>query len=76
MSDGFDTFQKLATIERPSCPKCNHPLRLGRVSPGTAGFQELTFECSTCRHIEAHVVAIDPFRTDAVGWLASELAAS
>jgi hypothetical protein len=33
--DGFD---KLATIDRPSCPKCNHPLGLGRVSPGSAGF--------------------------------------
>jgi hypothetical protein len=71
--DGFD---KLATIDRPSCPKCTHPLGLGRVSPGKAGFQELTFECSTCRHIEALAVAIDPFRADAVGWLASELAAS
>jgi hypothetical protein len=34
---------------------------------------KLTFECSTCGRFETLAVPIDPVRTDAVGWLASEL---
>jgi hypothetical protein len=46
---------------------------VGRNSPGAVGYQELTFECSTCGRFETLAVPIDPLRTDAVGWLASEL---
>jgi hypothetical protein len=48
-------------------------MRLARISPGERGFEERTFECRTCRRIEKLSVAIDPLKTDAVGWLASEL---
>jgi hypothetical protein len=46
---------------------------LARISPGKRGFEEHTFECSTCHRIEKASFAIDPLKTDAVGWLASEL---
>lgn len=48
-------------------------MALARLSPGQRGFEERTFECSTCERTETISVAIDPMKTDAVGWLASEL---
>jgi hypothetical protein len=46
---------------------------LARISPGKRGFEERTFECRTCHRTEKISFAIDPLKTDAVGWLASEL---
>jgi len=46
---------------------------LARISPGTRDFEERTFECRTCHRIEKISSAIDPLKTDAVGWLAGEL---
>jgi hypothetical protein len=60
-------------IERPMCLACKHRMGLARISPGKRGFEEHTFECSTCHRIEKISLAIDPLKTDAVGWLASEL---
>jgi hypothetical protein len=62
-----------ATIERPSCRKCKHPMSLARVSAGRFGHQERRYECSTCGRSEIVEIPVDPLRTDAVGWLASEL---
>jgi hypothetical protein len=59
--------------DRPTCPVCKHRMALGRVSPGERGFEDRRFECSTCERIERVSVAVDPMKTDAVGWLASEL---
>jgi hypothetical protein len=72
-SSRFVRFVERATVERPSCRKCKHPMMVGRNSPGAIGYQELTFECSTCGRFETLAAPIDPLRTDAVGWLASEL---
>jgi tRNA(Ile2) C34 agmatinyltransferase TiaS len=58
---------------RPLCPTCKHRMKLARVSPGKRGFDEYTFECSTCHRTEKVSVFVDPMRTDATGWLASEL---
>jgi hypothetical protein len=46
---------------------------LAQISPGKRGFEMRTFECSTCHRIEKVSIAVDPLKTDAVGWLASEL---
>jgi hypothetical protein len=46
---------------------------LARISPGERGFELRTFECSTCHSVEKIEIAVDPLKTDAVGWLASEL---
>jgi hypothetical protein len=48
-------------------------MALARISPGEREFEEHTFECSTCGRTEKIAVAIDPMKSDAVGWLAGEL---
>jgi len=48
-------------------------MALGRISLGERGFEERTFECSTCERTEKVSVLVDPLKSDAVGWLASEL---
>jgi hypothetical protein len=62
-----------AIVQRPICPVCQHRMGLARVSPGRRGFEDRTFECSTCRRIEKVTLPVDPLRTDALGWLAGEL---
>jgi len=59
--------------ERPMCPVCKHRMALARISPGLRGFEEHTFECSTCERTEVVRFAVDPMQTDTVGWLAGEL---
>lgn len=59
--------------DRPMCPACKHRMALARISPGQRGFEERTFECSTCERTETISVPVDPMKTDAIGWLASEL---
>jgi hypothetical protein len=59
--------------ERPMCPVCKHRMGLGRISPGRRGFEERTFECRTCFRIKKVLFPVDPMKTDAVGWLASEI---
>jgi hypothetical protein len=59
--------------ERPMCPVCKHRMALVRISPGQRGFEERTFECSTCERTEVASFEVDPMKTDAVGWLAGEL---
>jgi hypothetical protein len=48
-------------------------MSLARISPGERGFEERTFECSTCYRVEKVSFPVDPLKTDAVGWLAGEL---
>ena len=59
--------------DRPMCPTCKHRMGLARISPGDRGFEQRTFECATCHRIEKQSFAVDPFRPDSVGWLASEI---
>jgi hypothetical protein len=48
-------------------------MALARISPGKRGFDDYTFECSTCHRTEKVSVVVDPMRTDAAGWFAGEL---
>jgi hypothetical protein len=64
---------EMLITERPSCPTCKHKMGLALISPGKRGFEMRTFECATCHRIEKVSFPIDPLKTDAVGWLASEL---
>jgi hypothetical protein len=73
ISAGCWAMRNPSIVERPVCLICKHRMGLARISPGERGFEERTFECRTCRRIEKLSVAIDPLKTDAVGWLASEL---
>jgi hypothetical protein len=43
------------------------------VSPGPEGFERRTFECRKCGHTESKVIARDPLKSEAVGWLSGEL---
>ncbi len=62
-----------STNERPMCPVCKHRMALARISPGERGFEERTFECATCGRTEKISLAVDPMKSDALGWLAGEL---
>ena len=59
--------------DRPMCPVCKHKMALARISAGQRGFETRTFECSTCDRMENVSLAVDPMKTDAVGWFASGL---
>src|ERR1700676_3238711 len=48
--------------DRPMCPMCKHRMALGRVSPGGRGFEDRTFECSTCERTEKISVVVDPMK--------------
>jgi uncharacterized protein YlaI len=54
------------------CPTCKHRMGLAGISPGERGFEQRTFECSTCDRVEEVSFPVDPLKTDALGWLASE----
>jgi hypothetical protein len=71
---GQKAMRNLASIiERPMCAACKHRMGLVRISSGERGFEERTFECGTCHRIEKATLPVDPMKTDALGWLASEL---
>jgi hypothetical protein len=48
-------------------------MMLERVSPGPTGFERRLFECPRCDHVEISVIASNPFKSKAAGWLAGEL---
>jgi hypothetical protein len=45
---------------------------LAGIIAGNRGFEDRTFACSTCHRTEKSSVAVDPMKTDALGWLAGE----
>ena len=47
---------------RPMCQVCKHRMSLARISPGERGFEELTFECSTCGRTEKMLCKLIPLR--------------
>jgi hypothetical protein len=47
-------------------------MMLERVSPGPIGFEQRLFECPRCNRVEISVIASDPFKSTAAGWLAGE----
>jgi hypothetical protein len=67
--------QFLTAIERPRCSRCHTRMMLERVSAGPTGFEHRLFECSKCDQVELSVIASDPLKSNAVGWLAGELRA-
>ena len=67
--------QFLTAIERHRCSRCQTRMMLERVSPGPIGFEKRLFECPKCDHVEITVIASDPFKSNAAGWLAGELRA-
>jgi hypothetical protein len=43
------------------------------IASGPEGFERRTFKCPKCGHGETGMVASDPLRSDAAGWIAGEL---
>jgi hypothetical protein len=67
--------QVLSTFERPRCPRCEARMMLERTSSGPIGFEHRLFECPKCDHVEISVIASDPYKSKAAGWVAGELKA-
>ncbi|MET4329381.1 RNase P subunit RPR2 [Bradyrhizobium sp. i1.15.2] len=65
------------TIQRTPCPKCQTTMMLARITPGSAGFDIRTFECSACDFVDQIAVdLVDPMRSArTLAWFHSELRA-
>jgi hypothetical protein len=50
-------------------------MMLERVYSGPIAFEQRLFECPKCDHVEISVIASDPIKSKAAGWLAGELTA-
>jgi hypothetical protein len=64
---------ELLPIGRPRCPKCKMRMITANISAGPEGFEHRIFDCVRCGHTEEKVVACDPIKSDALGWLQGEL---
>jgi transcription elongation factor Elf1 len=64
---------ELLPIGRPRCPKCKARMVTTALVEEPEGFERRTFECQRCGHSEEKVVAVDPLKSEAVGWTDSEL---
>lgn len=65
--------QFLTAIERPRCSRCKARMMLERATAGPTGFEKRLFECPKCDNVEISVIASDPLKSKAIGWLAGEL---
>jgi hypothetical protein len=63
----------LLAIQRLRCLKCQTRMMLAHISPGPTGFEQRTFDCSKCDHVEKIVIASDPAKSGAVGWFVGEI---
>jgi hypothetical protein len=64
---------ELLPIGRPRCPKCQMRMITAALVEGPEGFEHRTLECLKCGHSEQKVIAVDPLKSDTVGWVYSEL---
>jgi hypothetical protein len=55
------------------CPKCTTRMITTAASLGPMGFESRAFECLKYGHTEEKVLASDPLKSNAIGWLAGEL---
>jgi rubredoxin len=58
---------------RPRCPKCRARPTVQSVVPIRSGFEYLTLRCTSCGLVYDAQVHTDPLRSDARGWIESEL---
>ncbi len=64
---------ELLPVQRPLCPKCQVRMTNIAVDEGPEGFEHRTFECSRCGQSETRIIALDPMKSDALGWINGEL---
>jgi hypothetical protein len=60
-------------IESRGCAKCEGRMVLARTTPARLGVNSQAFECVQCGHVEKVLIAVDPIRSSALGWLLGEL---
>jgi predicted Zn finger-like uncharacterized protein len=63
----------LIPIDRPRCPRCKTRSMLARVELGPSGYDLRTFDCPKCHHVFKSLVALDPMKSDTLGWLSGDL---
>jgi hypothetical protein len=64
---------ELLPIQRPRCSRCTTRMVTTDVSPGPEGFERRSLECLKCGFTDTKMIACDPLKSDAVGWLSGEL---
>jgi hypothetical protein len=60
----------------PRCLQCQARMIMTDITSGPEGFEHRTFECRGCGRKQTRMVACDPMKSDAVGWLTGELGRS
>jgi hypothetical protein len=65
--------QELLPIQRPRCPGCQVRMLTVGVADAPDGFETRTFGCRKCHRTETRLLAADPMKTGAMGWLSGEL---
>jgi hypothetical protein len=64
---------ELLPARGPRCLQCRAPMMTADVEAGPEGFERRTFECRRCGGKETRMVACDPMKSNAIGWLSGEL---
>ena len=64
---------ELLPVHRPRCPRCQARMLTLGVEDAPDGFENRTFGCRKCHRTETRLLAADPMKTGAVGWLSGEL---
>jgi hypothetical protein len=67
---------ELLPIQRPRCPTCQARMVTLGVEDAPNGYENRTFRCPKCHCTETRLLAADPMKTGAVGWLSGELGRS
>jgi hypothetical protein len=60
---------------RPRCLKCQSRMEVQRITAARPGFEHWTLRCVKCGLINETQVSTDPMKSDAAGWLDSDLRA-
>jgi ribosomal protein L37AE/L43A len=58
---------------RPRCPKCQSRMEVQRITAARPGFEHWTLRCVKCGLINEAQVSTDPMKSDAIGWVNSDL---
>ena len=65
---------ELLPTQRPRCPKCQMRMSSTAVTDAGGGFEDRTFECMKCRHVETRQIVADPLISPtAVAWTNADL---
>ena len=60
-------------VRRPTCARCSVLMEAISAEAGLEGFESYTFECNHCGLRDVKIVASDPMKSDAIGWVSGEL---